>query len=49
MTVIIVLLLLILLFGSLGLFVAKIFLLAFLISILLSALTGYSGWRRSRL
>jgi len=44
-TALIVLLLLILLFGSLGIFVAKAFLFALLIVILASVLAGAFRWR----
>ncbi|MBI2764458.1 MAG: hypothetical protein HYX53_00955 [Chloroflexi bacterium] len=45
--ILVVLLLLILVFGGLGIFVAKVFLLALLISVLLSLVTG-GYWYRSR-
>ncbi len=41
-----VLLLLILLFGGLGIFVAKVFLLGLLIVLLFGAVAGYGGYHR---
>jgi len=41
-----VLLLLVLLFGGLGIFVAKVFLLGLLVALLVGAFAGYSGRRR---
>ena len=43
---IILMLLLILLFGGLGIFVAKVFLLGLLLALLIGALTGWAGTRR---
>ncbi len=44
-TALVVILLLILLFGSLGIFVAKVFLLGILLAVLVGALMGYTGRR----
>lgn len=49
MALLLVLLLLILLFGGLGIFVAKVFLFALLITILLSIVGGFGGWYRPRI
>ncbi|HEX5368617.1 MAG TPA: hydrophobic protein [Dehalococcoidia bacterium] len=49
MALLLVLLLLILLFGGLGIFVAKVFLVALLITILLSLAGGFGGWYRTRI
>ncbi len=46
--VILVLLLLILLFGGLGIFVAKVFFLALAIAVLASFIAGRFHWRRGR-
>jgi hypothetical protein len=40
------LILIVLLFGGLGLFVAKVFLLGLLIALLIGLVTGYRGWNR---
>ena len=42
-----VILLLVLLFGGLGIFVAKVFLLGLLLAILVGALMGYTGRRHT--
>ncbi|HXH20956.1 MAG TPA: hydrophobic protein [Dehalococcoidia bacterium] len=47
-TLLLVLLLLILLFGGLGVFVARVFLLGLLIALLVGVVAGYSGWHRRR-
>ncbi len=41
-----VLLLLVLLFGGLGIFVAKVFLVGLVIALLVGMFAGYSGWGR---
>jgi hypothetical protein len=46
LTAILIMLLLILLFGGLGIFVAKVFLLGLLIAVLVGAVTGWAGMRR---
>jgi hypothetical protein len=45
-TLLLVLLLLVLLFGGLGLFVARVFLIGLLVALLAGAVAGYSGWHR---
>jgi hypothetical protein len=45
-TLLLVLLLLVLLFGGLGLFVARVFLIGLLVALLVGAVAGYSGWNR---
>ncbi len=45
-TLILVMLLLILLFGGLGIFVAKVFLLGLLLAILVGIVAGRGGWNR---
>ena len=45
LTAIVVILLLILLFGSLGIFVAKVFLLGLLLAMLIGLIMGFSGRR----
>ena len=47
-TLLLVMLLLILLFGGLGLFVAKVFLFGLLIALVVGALGGMGGLRRGR-
>jgi len=46
-TLLLVMLLLILLFGGLGIFVAKVFLLGLLIALVVGAIGGMSGLRRA--
>jgi len=46
LTALIVILLLVLLFGGLGIFVAKVFLLGLLLALLVGAFTGFAGRRR---
>jgi hypothetical protein len=46
-TLLLVMLLLILLFGGLGLFVAKVFLLGLLIALLVGLVGGFTGLRRA--
>lgn len=45
LTALVVILLLILLFGGLGIFVAKVFLLGILLAILIGAVLGFTGRR----
>ena len=49
LTALVVILLLILLFGSLGIFVAKVFLLGLLLAVLVGALMGAAGRSRSHI
>jgi uncharacterized membrane protein YgaE (UPF0421/DUF939 family) len=46
LTLLLVILLLVLLFGGLGVFVAKVFLLGLLIALLVGLFAGFSGFRR---
>ena len=47
-TLLLVLLLLVLLFGGLGIFVAKVFLVGLLVALLVGLVAGYGGWNRRR-
>jgi hypothetical protein len=47
LTLLVVMLLLILLFGGLGVFVAKVFLFGLLIALLVGLIGGYTGLRRA--
>jgi len=48
LAVLLIVLLLVLLFGGLGLFVAKVFLIGLLLALLVGVIAGWSGFRGSR-